>query len=115
MTYTLASDWSDGGDGWWYYKGLLGAAGATGNSDIKDIFAILPAIPSSPGPNYEYSNAEIYIEFAVEFVAATKWETVPATTTHYAYREAWFGGSVPGGVFLPTIDSALAGLVDGSY
>jgi hypothetical protein len=105
ITYSLAANWTDGGDGWIYYTGVV-AAGSN-----AAIFATPPAVTSDL--NASFSEAGIRIDFQTEFIAATKWTI--SSVTSYAYRDAWFGGAAPSGGALLTIDTQLATAISGSY
>jgi hypothetical protein len=94
VSFTLASDWQDGGDGWYYYTKLLDPGGT------RTIFS---------GVNYPVSGAIREISVKAEFVAAA------SDGSFYAYRSAWFGGGAPGSAPLSGIDTALKAAIDASY
>jgi len=87
-----ANLWADGGDGYYYYLGMLGP----GETTVQPLFT---SVTLAPSLGQEYENAILNVEVKVDAVSAQKWE----------YRMAWWGDvNPPSAPPLSLIDNALA-------
>jgi hypothetical protein len=84
------STWTDGGDGYYYYRGVLPAKEST-----PELFT---AISLTAGLDERYKGASLSIEVKCEAIGIKKWD----------YRVGWWGSSdAPTDTTLLTIDAIL--------
>jgi len=96
FTYDLNTTyWTDGGDGYYYYRGKLDP----GQTTTEPLFT---TVTMTSGLGSEYNNAKMKIEVKLE----------AAQTVRAKYREAWWhnGDVAPSSPALISIDDALKAL-----
>jgi len=86
----LGPDWVDGGDGYYYYLGLLAPGAVTANP-------LFDAVTLDTNIAGNQLNATLNIALAVESIDGTG----------SFYRDAWWGGAVPSAAPLDQVDAAL--------
>lgn len=91
----LGSDWVDGGDGFYYYKGKVEPG--------KKTPSLFTKVTLSDSLEDEYVGADLSIQ--------VKSETV--TTQQYEYRKAWWRGETPSASPLKEVDELLASMRNG--
>lgn len=92
ITVNLSANWTYGGDGYYYYRGIV----QPGNS-TPSLFTTV-TLNSSLGD--EYDDCELTMQ--------VKSETI--TAFQYEYRNAWWDGATPTTSPLNTVDTELASL-----
>lgn len=86
------TDWADGGDGYFYYLGVVEPGQTTE--------ALMEEVRLAGGLGAEYTDASLKIEVKCEAVACNKWE----------YRRSWWGSEAAPAGSLRAVDDVLSAL-----